>query len=296
MDMNRDDLVNSLELHLFFARIMKEHAFFLRLGFLPPDRKLAQEAGELLQQWEALLSRAIAFSSHVARTCVLKSGEVFTEFTLCAEEQTQRLTGAFLNRSLTTRAMALQGWDCREPLRLSPALARQVHQLNRQALTLVNRLIRLKERILAGVDTCCRFTGNYPLLVEHILREAQLYRACILQLEGLDEECRPVVCGGGPFWNRIMMEHALFMRGLFDPTEEVLIQTANTFAEDYRRLLDANQSQGDRAALPLTQKLRDFKRDGVKGIEECEIRSLILPLLADHVLREANHYLRLMNG
>ena len=26
----------------------------------------------------------------------------------------------------------------------------------------------------------------------------------------------------------------------------------------------------------------------------CQIRSVILPLLADHVLREANHYLRLL--
>ena len=34
---------------------------------------------------------------------------------------------------------------------------------------------------------------------------------------------------------------------------------------------------------------------GVEGIEACKIRSLILPLLADHVLREANHYLRLLS-
>lgn len=33
----------------------------------------------------------------------------------------------------------------------------------------------------------------------------------------------------------------------------------------------------------------------IKGIEECKIRSIILPLLADHVLREANHLIRLLN-
>ena len=36
-------------------------------------------------------------------------------------------------------------------------------------------------------------------------------------------------------------------------------------------------------------------RAGVDGIEDCRIRSLILPLLADHVLREANHFLRLLS-
>lgn len=44
----------------------------------------------------------------------------------------------------------------------------------------------------------------------------------------------------------------------------------------------------------LTQKFRDFKRAGVEGIETCKIKSIILPLLADHVLREVNHYLRLL--
>ena len=37
MDRTQDYMVSSLELHLFFARIMKEHAFFLKAGFLPPN-------------------------------------------------------------------------------------------------------------------------------------------------------------------------------------------------------------------------------------------------------------------
>lgn len=43
-----------------------------------------------------------------------------------------------------------------------------------------------------------------------------------------------------------------------------------------------------------TLKFRDFKTAGTKGIESCQIRSLILPLLADHVLREADHFLRIL--
>ena len=34
----------SLELHLFFARIMKEHALFLRAGFTPADKEFAGKA------------------------------------------------------------------------------------------------------------------------------------------------------------------------------------------------------------------------------------------------------------
>lgn len=101
------------------------------------------------------------------------------------------------------------------------------------------------------------------------------------------------------FWNQIMMEHALFIRGLLDPGEETLVNTADGFAKDYKRLLQTSAAANERTmrsgnALALTQKFRDFKRAGVEGIEGCQIRSIILPLLADHVLREANHYIRLL--
>ena len=43
-----------------------------------------------------------------------------------------------------------------------------------------------------------------------------------------------------------------------------------------------------------TVKYRYFKKAGTEGITGCQIKSIILPLLADHVLREANHYLRIL--
>ncbi|WP_334299292.1 DUF2935 domain-containing protein [Metaclostridioides mangenotii] len=43
-----------------------------------------------------------------------------------------------------------------------------------------------------------------------------------------------------------------------------------------------------------TIQLKNFKQEATEGIASCEIRSIILPLLADHVLREANHYIRLL--
>ncbi len=43
-----------------------------------------------------------------------------------------------------------------------------------------------------------------------------------------------------------------------------------------------------------TEKYQNFKTAGTIGINDCKIKSVILPLLADHVLREANHYLRIL--
>lgn len=301
MDGTRNYVVDSLELHLFFARIMKEHSFFLKVGFLPPNANMAGEAEVLLRQFERLLSRAIGLSNNMVRCCVLNSGEVFTEFTSQAERQTQRFTGTFLDQRLTARAMQLNGFDCDRQPRVSQMLTRQVQGLNRDALNLLDRLINFKERVLCSADSCGIFTVNYPLLIEHILREARLYRAHVMRLEGLNDRSCQELRDGELFWNQIMMEHAMFIRGLLDPSEDKLIDTADDFADNYKRLLCASSAANDRVmrsgssgSLELTRQFRDFKLAGVEGIEACKIKSIILPLLADHVLREANHYLRLL--
>ena len=110
MQCNQDYVVDSLELHLFFARNMKEHSLFLKAGFTPPGAAFARESEMFLRRFEAILSRAISLSNHIVRRCVLDSGEAFTRFTDRAECQTQRLTGIAIDRQLTARAMCLTGF------------------------------------------------------------------------------------------------------------------------------------------------------------------------------------------
>ena len=55
MDHTRQYVASSLELHLFFARIMKEHALFLEAGFTPVNTSFAEEADRLKVQFENLL-------------------------------------------------------------------------------------------------------------------------------------------------------------------------------------------------------------------------------------------------
>ena len=93
----------------------------------------------------------------------------------------------------------------------------------------------------------------------------------------------------------------MFIRGLLDPSEDELIKTSDTFANEYAELLEQAQRKNDfissdltLASLNETLRFREFKQAGASGIQKCEIASVILPLLADHVLREANHYIRLL--
>lgn len=288
-------VIGSLELHIFFARIMKEHSLFLKAGFTPVDSAFAQEAEFFRREFENLLSRAVCIGDGVVRGVTVCSGEFITEFTAEAERQTERFTGIPINKDITAREARLRG---RDNACIRPELFRQVSALNQTALRLLDGLITLKERILSNVLCCRMFTLNYPLLLEHVLREARLYREYVCMMEEQGELSCQSMRDIEQFWNRIMMEHSLFMRGLLDPSENELVETADSFAKSFGKLLTESCRAQDRAmsgnTLKEVVKLRDFKTAGVKGIEECKIRSVILPLLADHVLREANHYIRLL--
>lgn len=296
MRQDKKYVIRSLELHLFFARIMKEHSLFLEAGFTPAAASFAKEAEHYKKEFEELLSQAVTLSNGVVRQKVLCSGELITDFTAQAERQTENFTGIAIHKDITARQARLCGG---EETAVSPETFRQVSALNQRAIQLLNGLIAFKERTLSCALSCRMFTMNYPLLLEHIIREAKLYRdyVCRLEMQGdMDEYSMRQI---EQFWNRIMMEHALFIRGLLDPSENELIATADSFAKDYAALLKESCDAQDRVlaesgTLNETMKFRDFKAAGAKGITDCKIRSVILPLLADHVLREANHYIRLL--
>lgn len=288
----------SLETHLFFGRIMKEHALFLQAAFPAGEAGYRNKADWYRDEFEKILRQTVRLADGIVGEDVLCSGEVFTEFTVMAEQQTGRLTKIPIDTRITQAEKMLRAGcaKCKDE-----RMSCRIHRLNQQVLRLLNGLILFKEQILREVTSCRLYTANYPLLIEHIIREAKLYRKITAALE--EGSCMPAMSGAEAerFWNQIMMEHAFFIRGLLDPTECELMKTADTFAGDYCRLLEEARRQDCRAmnglrrkTLEMTKRYRDFKAAGAKGIIGCEIRSVILPLLADHVLREANHYIRIL--
>ena len=292
-------VILSLEQHLFFARIMKEHSLFLEAGFTPKNTKLSNEADCFKEQFEKVLLDAVKLSDGVVRESILDSGEIVTDYTLSTEKKTENFTGISINKKITIMESKL---DYGTNPSIRPELIKTVRRLNKRAIKLLEGLIDLKERVLNGMLSCELFTVNYPLLVEHIIREAKLYRSNIIDLENGEDIENKDVKQSELFWDQIMMEHALFIRGLLDPSENQLIETSDKFAKEYAALIEKAKTMTDETMASITAetlnktiKINEFKEAGTKGIDECKIRAIFLPLLADHVLRESNHFIRLLN-
>lgn len=278
---------------------MKEHSLFLEAGFTSKNTKLSKEADNYKIRFEKLLLDALRISNGRIREKILNSGEIFTDYTLNSEKKTSYYTGININSKIT---LIEKNLECRPTKIIDNKVRDCVKNINKRAIKLLDGLIEFKVRILDDMICCKLFTLNYPLLIEHIIREAKLYRRYIQDIENDKDIDKNEIRKTELFWNQIMMEHSLFIRGLLDPSENELISTSNKFANEFSELIKKANAATEMTMTSVisdilmeTIKLRDFKKVGTKGILDCEIKSIILPLLADHVLREANHYIRLLD-
>lgn len=241
----------SLNENRFWLRIMKEHAYFLGEGFSRRDGKLIQEADKFFHYFDQLL----------------------------------------------TRAMNLQ----------APS-EQMVRQMNEESIQLVCAFRNFKRNLLIMIINCQIQGFNFPLLVDHIAREAEYFINTLHKLnQGILDPIQDAIISENVFWLRIMMEHSRFISSLLDQSERNLVRTASKFGDDFETLL--NQARDVESMLynkkptyPIIGKLnkdsenaatelRNFKATGLELIKTCQIKNVIDPLLADHVVREANHFL-----
>ena len=245
----------SLDEILFWSRIMKEHSLFLKLGFNCDDTELINEADHFYKLFEAIETKA-------------------QNFTMQSDP-------------------------------------RQIQQFNIEVHNSASMIWAFKRKILGLIINCKISGNNFPLLVDHTSREAAYFANRLKELnEGKLKPQPATIIRENVFFLRIMADHAKFIGHLLDPSERKLVEQARDFSHDFDQLLfqavDLEAMQPQSETVPLIDKLldenrvsvkslRDFKKSARDLIEACKIKSIIHPLLADHVFREAERFLQIID-
>lgn len=291
---NQEYIRTSVEVNLFFQRIMKEHLFFLQTNLQPIARDYMARANMLKKKFEQLMYRTLHCASHVVSKGALLSNEFVTSYTLRAEQVNSCLTGASINTGITKREQEL---SAQIMLCDDPGLLETVNRINHSSLHVLQETISFQENLLSATSQCKVFLSLYPQMLAHDIREAERYME-VLQCIMNRQTCNRTLCDELNFWNDIMAEHARFIDGMLDPTEIGLKNTARATAEEFEKLVDecihSAEEQMLSRSLNNARGIRSFKVKATEGLLACEMKSVIPPLLADHVLREANHYIRLL--
>ncbi len=274
---------------------MKEHLFFIETNLQPVEAANIAKANALKQSFEQLLAETVIYANGAVSEQSIKSNQFVTPYTLRAEEVNSRLTGASLNTAITKAELELVGnLKCN----YEEWLESIVWDLNTRSLCLLEDVIAFQKKLMALSLQCKIFIALYDEMLEHDTREAEYYLEILKSLQNR-KVLKKTLCKELNFWNNIMGEHAQFIDGMLDPTEKALKEKAEITAEGFEKLVDEciklAEKQILQKSLEDTRGIIDYKRTATEGLLECEIKSIIPPLLADHVLREANHYFRLLN-
>jgi hypothetical protein len=171
----------------------------------------------------------------------------------------------------------------------------------------VKLIIEYKAKLLRLIIECKDAPGsNYPLLLDHIRREAERFLCFLIKPE--PEDPLDLLLQQEVFWLRIMKEHIEFVIHLLDPSERELLEQAEDFRKTFSRLFEtARDLESMNEARPNnfntvirftqdviknTTQLRDFKAAAYELAKLCELLSIVsTPLLLDHVRREADKFL-----
>lgn len=157
----------------------------------------------------------------------------------------------------------------------------------------------------------CKLSGyNFPLLLDHMAREAEYFMRLLDKIKnGKTALSGSAKAQENVFWLRIMADHAKFISHLLDPSERNLIDTANGFSQEFDNLYlqgrdFSSMLQGHPEVASFKRflqdvraavlRIRDFNRAAEEMIEECRLVGLIPALLADHLRREADHFLLIL--
>lgn len=291
----------SLELNLFFLRIMKEHSIFLEASFTPKNQDLIAQAGAFKNVFTQLLFRTISLSESVISSEVLKSNEIVTKYTMDAEKATQSASGIIIDSRLTAIESSLSPGNNNQAISV---LTEHVYTLNHHCIEATNMIIKFKTKLKNDVLSCKLYTTAYPALINHIINEAISFRDSLTKLQnGAELYTKKDLLEEEVFWDDKMADHSYTIRGLLDPTEVQLFKISDNFGKDFDAL-KKEASNTDKSSLDLfgltndtldeTIKIRDFKAQATEGLLDCKIKSIIIPLLADHILRETNHYINIL--
>lgn len=188
---------------------------------------------------------------------------------------------------------------------------KKFNELVNDAKCTVKDFCKFKRGLLEDILICKIQGHSYPLFIDHMAREAEYV---LMLLEQMKPGKVPLTTASKAqetlFWLRLMADHTKFIVHLLDPSERILICTAEEFAREFDDLYLQGRDFASmmhlckevnsfrrflRDVRAAVMRLRNFKKATHDMIADCRMLGLIPAELADHVYREAEHFLMVLS-
>ncbi len=284
----------SIELHLFFARIIKEHGIILYSAMIENN-----ENKEIARQFSEFFAKILSDTLDIANENVSKEwldSEAFvTNHTLNIESLTEKLGNLTIDKKLTEKALSLTPGT----KLVNQEIISRVTDINKSALQGIGDANQIIKTVFFRMTNNQSFLYNYPELINHYTKEANMYKDEIERLMERAKEDPTHVYNTQYKLDQLMQEHGRFIRGMTNTDNESVIAKAEEFIREYEEILEKFKGLTPDVLdsitnnnLSTTEEFKQFKTYLTDRWLNSKLYMITMPIFVDHILREANYFLR----
>jgi hypothetical protein len=160
-------------------------------------------------------------------------------------------------------------------------------ELTNSLLPLLERERDFQIRVLKALDSGKWIGWIFPLFVNHTTLELDYF---VDKLNDIKYSPQDEVL----FWNRINSEHAAFASHLLDPSERELFLKADKLSTEFDAIPKSEREMMIRLSLMKSKELDQFNKTA--RAEGKQVKSVIHPVLLDHVIREGERSVKTLSA
>lgn len=281
----------SLELHLFFNRIMMEHAFFINVFLLDKDIELKKEASTYYNEFSNLLEETINLSKENINKELIEKNIIVTKNTKKAEEKTMSLTKYTINTHITE-----EEYNFTNTNKFTFLLKNKISKLNKKIFPILNNFVNYKEKILDKLIKGNLYMNCTQSFIQHMINEARMYQRLLTRIE-VNKNITTSLLEQELFWNESMKEHTIFIKERLDLTEINNLKEIEELSNSYEDILDKYSYDEELLfsnSKTIQNKLKEYLLRLEEELIDNKVKISILPIMIDHYIRELNYYNKIL--
>jgi len=291
-----DFVRQSLTSNLYYLRTLREFATNIQLSFLQDNSTYVDTARDFGKRSEELGQILIKYADGNVPKEALDNNIFVTDYTLDAELLTEKLFNVDIDTDITEKELTLTAGIPNNP---SKEMIEELDSVNKRALVIVTNFINFCEDIIQKMDNNELFSYSYISIIRAMIVEMSLYRTTLERLISRQSIDPGYVVNYEYLFNNLLQRLSSFVRGLTDPSNDIVIIRASSFANEFGVLANeykeaiANPDNAidlEERTLDALERFRTFISDIIEDVLTARIYFIVEPIFLDNILTTTNYF------
>ena len=246
-----------------------------------------------IRKYQDLFKKILSFSNNKVSKEFINSIVLYTPYTKDLELNTIKYFDIGLDLSITLECLKLT------PGNIALEDLTEIDKYMEELLGLLEGSTNILNNIDIYIKEKNMFLMIYPLVVEHIINENNILKDTLERLLKQVGSDPTYVYTLEYYYTSFLKEHSLLIRNLINPLKDKEVETSNKYYNLYNILLNDFNNEVSPYSLDsiynkcinITNSFKSFLDETINITIKNPSNFMIVPIILDHILREANSYI-----